>query len=142
MKRFPFVLALGICVAAAAVAPRAVAADKEAPPAAHEEKEGKKNTSVVVLAGKPEDIHRAILEALAAIGADVKKDTPDYIEGKRSNKIGMAVGSGGEKLLVSLSKAADGKTEVKIVTKKTMMGYVGQKLWNEEVAAHLRNAVK
>ncbi|HYP17816.1 MAG TPA: hypothetical protein VEQ65_11450, partial [Opitutus sp.] len=80
--------------------------------------------------------------ALAAIGCKVKTDTPTQIEGKRSNKVGLAVGSGGEKLFVSIKELGEGKTEVKVVTKKTMVGIVGQKLWNEEVAQHIRDAIK
>ncbi|MBS0632139.1 MAG: hypothetical protein JSS11_09515 [Verrucomicrobia bacterium] len=105
------------------------------------ETEGKKNITVIVLTAKPEAIHAAALQALAGIGCEVKKDTPTAIEGKRSNKMGLAVGSGGEKLFVDLKDKGDGKTEVRVTTKKTMLGYVGQKLWNEEVAKQISDAV-
>ena len=71
-----------------------------------------------------------------------KKDTPLSIESKRSNKIGLVVGSGGEKLFVGIKDLGNGKTEVTVTTKKTMLGYVGQKNWNEEVATQISNAVK
>lgn len=106
------------------------------------ETETKKNVTVLMLTAKPEAIHAAALQALAAIGCEVKKDSPTSIEGKRSNKIGLAVGSGGEKLFVELKDLGDGKTELKVTTKKTMVGIVGQKLWNEEVATQISNAVK
>ena len=114
----------------------------ETPPAASAKSETKKNTTVVVLTAKPEAVHAAALQALAGIGCDVKKDTPLAIEGKRSNKIGLAVGSGGEKLFVEIKDLGDGKTEVTVTTKKTMLGIVGQKLWNDEIAAQISNAVK
>ncbi len=120
------------------------AADKE-PAAANadtEEKETKKNTTIVVLNATPEKVHEAALMALASVGCKVKQDTPTRIEGKRSNKVGLAVGSGGEKLFVDIKDLGDGKTEVRVVTKKTMVGIVGQKLWNEEVAGKIRDAVK
>ena len=114
----------------------------ETPPAASAKSETKKNTTVVVLTAKPEAVHAAALQALAGIGCDVKKDTPLAIEGKRSNKIGLAVGSGGEKLFVEIKDLGDGKTEVTVTTKKTMLGIVGQKLWNDEIATQISNAVK
>lgn len=107
-----------------------------------EEKDGKKNVTTFVLAAKPDAIHSAALQALAAIGCEVKKDSPLSIEGKRKNKVGFAVGSGGEKLFLTLKELGDGKTEVTVTTKKTMMGYVGQKLWNEEVAKQIRESIK
>lgn len=109
---------------------------------AEKEKDGKKNTTIVVLNATPEAVHAAALEALASVGCEIKKNKPNQIEGKRPNKVGLAVGSGGEKLLVSIASVGEGKTELKVVTKKTMLGIVGQKRWNEEVAAHVRDAIK
>lgn len=106
------------------------------------ETDNKKNITVLVLNAKPEAVHAAALQALAGIGCEVKKDTPTAIEGKRSNKIGLAVGSGGEKLFVELKDLGEGKTELKVTTKKTLLGIVGQKLWNAEVASQISNAVK
>lgn len=106
------------------------------------ETENKKNTTVVVLEATAEAVHAAALQALAGIGCEIKKDTPAAIEAKRPNKVGLAVGSGGEKLFVEIKDKGDGKTELKVTTKKTMLGIVGQKLWNEEVASQISNAVK
>jgi hypothetical protein len=52
------------------------------------------------------------------------------------------VGSGGEKLFVWIKDVGEGKTELKVTTKKTLVGIVGQKLWNEQVANQVRDAVK
>ncbi len=138
-SRLPlFVLCAGILI----LGLPAIALATDAPPPAPAKSETKKNITVAVLIAKPEAIHAAALQALAGIGCEVKKDTPLSIEGKRSNKIGLAVGSGGEKLFVEIKDLGDGKTEVTVTTKKTMVGIVGQKLWNEEVAAQISNAVK
>lgn len=110
--------------------------------ASAEEKDGKKNITTFVVAAKAEAVHTAALQALAAVGCDVKKDSPMAIEGKRANKVGLAVGSGGEKLFVNLKDIGDGKVEVTVTTKKTLMGIVGQKLWNEEVAKQIRESLK
>jgi hypothetical protein len=107
-----------------------------------DEHENKKNITVLVLNAKPEAVHTAALQALAGIGCEVKKDSPNSIEGKRSNKMGLAVGSGGEKLFIEIKDLGEGKTELKVTTKKTMLGIVGQKYWNEEVATQIGNAVK
>jgi hypothetical protein len=122
--------------------PSPARADDKPAKAASGEAENKKNVTVLVLAAKPEAVHGAALQALASVGCEVKKDTPTAIEGKRSNKIGLAVGSGGEKLFVEIKDLGDGKTELKVTTKKTMLGIVGQKLWNEEVANQIKDAVK
>ncbi len=106
------------------------------------EKDAKKNITTLVLTAKPAAIHSAALQALAGIGCIVLKDTPDAIEAKRPHKLGLAVGSGGEKLFVTVTDLGQGKSELKVTTKKTLVGIVGQKLWNEEVAGQIRDAVK
>lgn len=117
----------------------AVATNDEAAP---DEKDGKKNTTVLILTAPADKVHAAALEALAEIGCKVKKSSADHIEGKRPNKIGLALGSGGEKLLVWIKPLGEGKTELKVVTKKTLAGIAGQKRWNEEVAGQIRDAVQ
>ena len=139
-SRLPFLV---LCATLFAVSLPAPARANDKPSKAESgETENKKNVTVLVLTAKPEAVHAAALQALASIGCDVKKDTPTAIEGKRSNKIGLAVGSGGEKLFVEIKDSGDGKTELKVTTKKTMLGIVGQKLWNEEVANQIKDAVK
>lgn len=102
----------------------------------------KKNITVVILNAAPEVIHAAALQVLASIGCEIKKDTPLAIEGKRPNKIGLAVGSGGEKIFVTLQVEGEGKTELTVTTKKTLMGIAGQKLWNVEIATQISDATK
>lgn len=136
MKKSLHRLILLVSLLACVLPARSFAADSK--PA---ETENKKNVTVITLAAKPDAVHAAALQALAGIGCEIKKNTPTAIEGKRSNKIGLAVGSGGEKLFVDLKDLGDGKTEVRVTTKKTMLGYVGQKLWNEEVAKQITHAI-
>ncbi len=106
------------------------------------EKGGKRNTTTVTIAASPDQVHDAALEALAGIGCKIKKDKPTQIEGKRPNKVGLAVGSGGEKLFVEIVDLENGSCELTVKTKKTMAGIVGQKLWNEEVAQAIVDALK
>ena len=113
---------------------------KEVPSA--EDASDKKNTTVFEIEATTSQIHDAALEALAKIGCNIKKDGADYIEAKRPNKVGLAVGSGGEKLFVWIKDNGDGKATVTVKTKKTMVGIVGQKLWNEDVAADIQSILK
>jgi hypothetical protein len=141
MKTRPILHALALLVAAFTLALPVVAKEKAEDEGAPE-KDGKKNVTTVVLAAKPEAVHAAALQALAGIGCEIKKDTADAIEGKRPNKVGLAVGSGGEKLFVAIKDLGDGKTELKVTSKKTFLGIVGQKRWNEEVAKQISETSK
>lgn len=141
MKNRPIALLFSLLFAFVATLP-ALAKDPESKAATAEEKDGKKNVTTFVLTATPEAAHTAALQALAAIGCEIKKDSPLAIEGKRKNKVGLAVGSGGEKLFVVLKDLGNGSTEVTVTTKKTLVGIVGQKLWNEEVAKQIRETVK
>lgn len=78
------------------------------------------------------DTKAAAVSALKLHGFDIKSETDTHIEGKRPNKVGLAVGSGGEKILVDL-KASGDATEVRVETKKTFVGYAGQKNWDAPV---------
>ena len=118
----------------------ALAADRDGDSA--DDKDSKKNITTAVVTATPLAVHDAALQALAGIGCEVKKDTADIIEGKRPNKIGLAVGSGGEKLVVTIKDVGNGRTEFKVTTKKTLLGIAGQKRWNDEVAAKVAEIVK
>lgn len=141
MKSRLFACLLTLLLVSLTGAPPVLAKDK-ATTAESEDKGGKKNTTSAVLAAKPAAVHDAALQALASIGCEIKKDTADAIEGKRPNKVGLAVGSGGEKIFVTIKDQGDGNTLLTVTTKKTMLGIVGQKLWNEELAKQISEAVK
>ena len=42
----------------------------------------------------PEAVHKAAADALAVIGCEIKKDEPTHLEGVRTRKVGVFVGSG------------------------------------------------
>lgn len=81
------------------------------------------------------DSKAAAVSALKVHGFEIKTETDTHIEGKRPNKIGLVVGSGGEKIVVDLTPAADGTTVIRVQTEKTFVGYAGQKNWDEPVQA-------
>ena len=133
-------IALALVFSASETTAKKQDSDKET--ASESDTKAKNNTTVVTIDASPDRVHAAALEALASIGCKIKKDNPLRIEAKRPNKVGLAVGSGGEKLFVSIKDLGDGSSEVTVVTKKTMVGVVGQKLWNEEVAQLISDAFK
>jgi hypothetical protein len=59
----------------------------------------------------------------------------------RWHKIGVFVGSGGETVSVSLSAASDGKIDVVVRTKKSIVGIVGQNYWDEPVLAEMKKTL-
>jgi hypothetical protein len=93
-----------------------------------------KYDGVTVTFDKPaEEVHKAAVDALTVVGVEIKKDEPLFVEGKRKNKMGAFVGSGGEVLSVALTSVEAGKTQAKVRTTKTMLGRAGQKVWDQQV---------
>jgi hypothetical protein len=85
-------------------------------------------------------VREQAVNALTVLGCEFKKQLPDYLEGKRSRKIGVMVGSGGETLRVWLSEV-EGKTEVRVSTDKTFVGGAGQKNWDKEIIEELKKGM-
>lgn len=76
---------------------------------------------------------QAAVDALAVVGCDIKKQEPTYVEGRRPNKMGLFVGSGGETVKVWLEALEPQKTSVKVKTEKSFVGVAGQKNWDKQV---------
>ena len=89
----------------------------------------------------PEAVHKAAADALAVIGCEIKKDEPTHLEGVRTRKIGVFVGSGGETVTVSIAAQGDGKTNVDIRTKRTFVGGAGQKNWDQPVLDEIHKSL-
>jgi hypothetical protein len=89
----------------------------------------------------PEAVHKAAADALAVIGCEIKKDEPTHLEGVRTRKVGVFVGSGGETVSVSITSQAEGKTNVDIRTKRTFVGGAGQKNWDQPVLEEIRKSL-
>lgn len=121
-------------------APQGFAKPKDESSEAENEKKKKKIKKLTqTLAHSQDQVHSATLEALARIGCNIKEDTGTTVEGKRPNKIGALVGSGGEILKVNLVSKGENKTEITVETKKTMVGMAGQKLWTEELMEQIKS---
>jgi hypothetical protein len=91
----------------------------------------------------PDKVLQAAREAFLVYGCDIdaKKDKPDYVECKRANKMGVFVGSGGEKLSVRVS-AKGTSTRVEVKTSKTFVGIAGQKNWSTPVFDEMLKILK
>ena len=89
----------------------------------------------------PAAVHKAAADALAVIGCEIKKDEPNLVEGVRTRKVGVFVGSGGETVTVSIDMMPAGKTNVDIRTKKTFVGGAGQKNWDQPVLDEIRKSL-
>lgn len=97
-----------------------------------------KGATTIVLEQPIARVQQAAVNALAVIGCKIRKNEATYLEGKRSNKVGLAVGSGGETIKVWLTADGPTKTSLKVATAKSMMGYVGQRSWNEAVVQEIQ----
>jgi hypothetical protein len=95
---------------------------------------GEKYDGVTVTFEKPmPDVQKAAVDALTTVGVEIKKQEPNVVEGKRKNKVGLFVGSGGEILTVTMTEIDAGKTSAKVRTTKTFVGRAGQKVWDQQV---------
>ena len=95
---------------------------------------GDKYDGVTVTFEKPvAEVQKAAVDALTTVGVEVKKQEPNVVEGKRKNKVGLFVGSGGEILTVTMTEIDAGKTSAKVRTTKTFVGRAGQKVWDQQV---------
>src|SRR5688572_15944037 len=80
-----------------------------------------------------EVVQKAAVDALTVVGVTIDKQEPALIAGKRKNKMGFMMGSGGEILSVALTVINENKTEAKIRTTKTFVGRAGQKVWDQTI---------
>ena len=86
-------------------------------------------------------VQKAAVDALTVVGVDIKKQDPNYVEGKRSRKVGVFVGSGGEVLSVALTAVTPDTTQAKVRTNKTFVGRMGQKVWDQDVVNEMAKAL-
>ncbi len=138
LRHFSWIAALA--VALVAVAPLHAAKPKNDDTGEAESAKEPKGATTVLVEQPIERVQEAALNALAVIGCKMRKTEATYLEAKRSNKMGLAVGSGGEVIKIWLTAEGPGKTTVKVATVKTMVGYAGQRSWNERVVDEITKA--
>jgi hypothetical protein len=82
------------------------------------------------------DINRArdiAKKALVAVDSTISEETDILIKAQRNRHIGVFVGSGGEKISISLKEAGENKTFMAITTKTGFVGGAGQKAWSCQI---------
>ena len=85
------------------------------------------------------EVRNAAVRALNFVGCEVKTQEAYYVSGRRPNKWGFFVGSGGETVEVMLHPSSSEETHVWVDTDLSFIGIAGQKDWNNEVLAEMRN---
>jgi hypothetical protein len=108
-------------------------AEKQMKPEAKPKKKSNKKGLSQSFAASPEDVKAATIAAMQKYNFNFKNTDGMSLEGKRSNKVGLMVGSGGERMKAEITVLSDGMTEVHVQTKKTFVGIAGQKNWDDEV---------
>lgn len=83
----------------------------------------------------------AAVAALKLTGFNIKSAEGTTVTGSRPHKIGLLVGSGGEKITVTLSSVSKASTSVNVRTEKTFVGIAGQKNWDDEVIASMNESL-
>lgn len=86
-------------------------------------------------------VQKAAVDALTVVGCDIEKSDTGYVQGFRSHKVGVFVGSGGETIGVWIVPVSDAKATAKVETSKSLVGIVGQKDWDTEVIDAMRTSL-
>lgn len=94
-----------------------------------------------VFAKPIEDVRPAALRALNFVGCNIHQQEDFYLAGKRPQKMGFFVGSGGETVEVFLYPAATNVTHVWVDTDLSFVGMAGQQGWNKQVLEELTRLV-
>ena len=88
-----------------------------------------------------ENTQAAAIEALTALGFEVKKNEATYVEGYRPIKVNLSARSGGETIGVWLNPVGKDKVNVKVSTAKSRINVVKQKTWDNELIAEMKGAL-
>lgn len=92
-----------------------------------------KKNSPTIYQHSIEEVRPAAARALSFVGCKIETQEDFYVEGKRPNKMGFFVGSGGETVKVFLNPSSTNQTQVWADTDLSFVGIVGQKSWNQQV---------
>jgi len=80
-----------------------------------------------------DEVRKAALRSLTFVGCEIKTQQDYFLSGRRPNKFGLFVGSGGETVNVYLYPQTDNETHVWVETHKSFVGIAGQQGWNKQV---------
>jgi len=80
-----------------------------------------------------DEVRQAGLRALTFVGCEVKTQDPLFLSGRRPNKFGLFVGSGGETVKIFLYPESEKQTHVWVDTDLSFVGMAGQQSWDKQV---------
>jgi hypothetical protein len=106
-----------------------------------EQPDVKKKAPVVFKKGV-DDVRQAGVRALTFVGCEVKVQEPFFLAGRRPNKVGLFVGSGGETIKMFLYPPSETETHVWVDTDMSFVGIAGQQTWDDKVFAELKNLLE
>jgi hypothetical protein len=98
-----------------------------------------KNKPPEVFSKPIEEVRVAALRALSFVGCKINHREDFYIAGRRPNKFGLFVGSGGETVKVFLYPASTNMTHTWVDTDLSFIGMAGQQGWDKQVKEEMRN---
>ena len=106
------------------------------------QQEDVKKKTPVIYAKPLEEVRQAGLRSLTFVGCELQKQEPLYLAGKRPNKFGLFVGSGGETVKIFLYPKDTAETHVWVDTDLSFVGIAGQQDWNDKVLAEMKNLLE
>jgi len=87
-------------------------------------------------------VREAGIRALTFVGCKMKIDEPYHLRGRRPNKVGLFVGSGGESVEIFLYPKSENETQVWVDTDLSFVGIAGQQSWNDQVVGQMNSILK
>jgi hypothetical protein len=97
---------------------------------------GAKGAQDRFFAAPPEVVKRAAVSALDSLDFTIHKNSNNEIEASKKRHIGVLVGAGGERVILTFEKTQRG-TRVIGETKKRVVGRMAQKTWTRAVLAQI-----
>lgn len=104
---------------------------------AHEDVAGKEPAAVYQ--APIAKVREAGIRALTFVGCKMKIDEPCHLRGRRPNKMGLLVGSGGESVEIFLYPKSENQTQVWVDTDLSFVGIAGQQSWDKQVVEQLNS---
>jgi hypothetical protein len=101
---------------------------------------GQKGAEDRFFAAPPEVVRRAAVSALGSLDFNIHKNSSNIIEASKRRHIGVLVGAGGERVILTFQKTErGGQSGTRVVgeTKKSFVGRMAQKTWTDAVLAQI-----
>jgi hypothetical protein len=101
---------------------------------------GQKGAEERFFAAPPEMVRRAAISALDSLDFNIHKNSNNEIEAGKKRHIGVIVGAGGERVILTFQRTEQGgQSGTRVIghTKKNFVGHVTQKTWTDAVLAQI-----